>query len=71
MKSERISPFWVNGYQPFSAAVAFELRKNSAEGELVYFFNMFSYDIPAGVDLTNTKLYAVQADGKRIEIRKK
>lgn len=52
-------------------AVAFELRKNSAEGELVYFFNMFSYDIPTGVDLTNTKLYAVQADGKRIEIHKK
>ena len=49
-------------------AVAFELRKNSAEGELVYFFNMFSYDIPAGVELGNTKLYAVQADGKRIEI---
>ena len=22
MKSERISPFWVNGYQPFSAPVA-------------------------------------------------
>ena len=21
MKSERISPFWVNGYQPFSAEV--------------------------------------------------
>ena len=21
MKSERISPFWVNGYQPFSARV--------------------------------------------------
>ena len=21
MKSERISPFWVNGYQPFSATV--------------------------------------------------
>ena len=21
MKSERISPFWVNGYQPFSAVV--------------------------------------------------
>lgn len=49
-------------------AVAFELRKNSAEGELVYFFNMFSYDIPAGVELGNAKLYAVQADGKRIEI---
>lgn len=52
-------------------AVAFELRKNSAEGELVYFFNMFSYDIPTSVDLTNAQLYAVQADGKRIEIRKK
>lgn len=49
-------------------AVAFELRKNSAEGELVYFFNMFSYDIPAGVELGNAKLCAVQADGKRIEI---
>lgn len=49
-------------------AVAFELRKNSAEGELVYFFNMFSYDIPSGVELGNAKLYAVQADGKRIEI---
>ena len=49
-------------------AVAFELRKNSVEGELVYFFNMFSYDIPAGVELGNAKLYAVQADGKRIEI---
>ena len=22
MKSERISPFWVGGYRPFSAAVA-------------------------------------------------
>ena len=52
-------------------AVAFELRKNNAEGELIYFFNMFSYDIPTGVDLTNTQLYAVQADGKRIEIHKK
>ena len=25
MKSERISPFWVNGYQPFSAPAVFEL----------------------------------------------
>ena len=49
-------------------AVAFELRKNNAEGELVYFFNMFSYDIPSGVELGNAILYAVQADGKRIEI---
>ena len=27
MKSERISPFWVNGYQPFSAP----------NGKLIYF----------------------------------
>lgn len=52
-------------------AVAFELRKNNAEGELIYFFNMFNYDIPSGIELGNTKLYAVQADGKRIEIHKK
>ena len=52
-------------------AVAFELRKNNAEGELIYFFNMFNYDIPSGIELGNAKLYAVQADGKRIEIHKK
>ena len=30
MKSERISPFWVNGYQPFSAIKATELVSNAA-----------------------------------------
>ena len=49
-------------------AVAFELRKGGADGELVYFFNRFSYTIPEGVDLTGTGLFAVQADGKRIEV---
>ena len=39
-------------------AVAFELRKNSAEGELVYFFNMFSYDIP--VSYTHLDVYKRQ-----------
>ena len=28
MKSERISPFWVNGYQPFSAAKGKQLKSN-------------------------------------------
>ena len=28
MKSERISPFWVNGYQPFSAWIARDALKN-------------------------------------------
>ena len=27
MKSERISPFWVNGYQPFSASTNEYIRK--------------------------------------------
>lgn len=49
-------------------AVAFELRKGSATGELLYFFNMYRYDIPKGVDLADAKLYAVQADGVRVEI---
>lgn len=28
MKSERISPFWVNGYQPFSALSQFRVLYN-------------------------------------------
>lgn len=27
MKSERISPFWVNGYQPFSAMVTYTSKE--------------------------------------------
>lgn len=49
-------------------AVAFELRRGSADSELTYFFNMYGYDIPGEIDLNNTKLYAVQADGKRVEV---
>lgn len=52
-------------------AVAFEIRKNNENGELLYFFNFFSYSIPTGVAIDGTtKFYAVQADGKRIEMRK-
>ena len=49
-------------------AVAFELRRGTADGELLYFFNMYGYDIPGKVDLTDARLYAVQADGIRIEV---
>lgn len=49
-------------------AVAFELRRKTATGELLYFFTMFEYDVPAKIDLTDAILYAVQADGKRIEV---
>lgn len=56
-----------NGQQ----AVAFEARKGNENGELLYFFNFFTYTIPSIVTLDeNTKFYAVQADGKRVEMRK-
>lgn len=52
-------------------AVAFEVRKNSADGELIYFFNFFSYTLPISVETSeDIKFYAVQADGKRIEMIK-
>lgn len=52
-------------------AVAFEIRKDNANGELLYFFNFLSYSIPPTVTINETtKFYAVQADGKRIEMKK-
>lgn len=46
-------------------AVAFELREGGKEGKILYFSNFFNFEIPAAVNLTNAKLYAVQADGER------
>lgn len=52
-------------------AVAFEVRKDSDTGELLYFFNFLTYSIPPTVAIdATTKFYAVQADGKRIEMKK-
>lgn len=52
-------------------AVAFEVRRGSEAEELQYFFNFLTYQIPPTVTLdANTKFYAVQADGKRVEMRK-
>lgn len=52
-------------------AVAFEIRKDSEKGELLYFFNFLTYSIPSEVTIDETtKFYAVQADGKRIEMKK-
>lgn len=52
-------------------AVAIEIRKPEANGELgklVYFSNMSSFTVPASVDLSNTVIYAVQWDGKRVKV---
>lgn len=52
-------------------AVAFEIRKDSENGEILDFFNFLSYSIPPTVTIDGTtKFYAVQADGKRIEMKK-
>lgn len=52
-------------------AVAFEWRKSSATGEILYFANTFTFDIPDSITMDDAKLYAVQADGKRIEMELK
>lgn len=51
-------------------AVAFEIRKDNENGELLDFFNFLSYSIPTTITIdATTKFYAVQADGKRIEMK--
>lgn len=50
-------------------AVAFEVRKGNENGELLYFFNFLSYTLPQTVLVDGIKFYAVQADGKRIEMK--
>lgn len=48
-------------------AVAFEVYKGD---ELVYFANTFSFKVPTSISLNEyTKIYAVQADGERIEVK--
>ena len=49
-----------------SEAVAFELYLN---GEMIYFSNAFNFVVPSTIVLNdNVKVYAVQADGTRIEL---
>lgn len=50
-------------------AVAFEVRKGNENGELLDFFNFLSYTLPQAVLVDGIKFYAVQADGKRIEMK--
>lgn len=46
--------------------VAFELRENDENGKLLYFSTFTTFEIPSSILMVNAKLYAVQADGKRI-----
>lgn len=47
-------------------AVAFEIRKND---QLIYFSNFLNFNVPSSISLTNATIYAVQANGERIEIK--
>ncbi len=52
-------------------AVAIEIRKPEVNGELgklVYFSNMTNFTVPETVDLSNTVIYAVQWNGKRVKV---
>lgn len=48
-------------------AVAFELYRM---GRLVYFSTSFNFEVPSDIPLVDAVVYAVQADGKRIEAKK-
>lgn len=49
-------------------AVAFELYNK--DGECVYFSNMFKFTVPTSIPLDEqVKVYAVQADGERVEVK--
>ena len=54
-------------------AVAFEVRIQEKEegkapkmGEVVYFSNLFEFDLPTNINMNYCGIYAVQADGARI-----
>lgn len=48
-------------------AVAFEVKRGSS---LAFFSNFFSFEVPEGIDMNVVSLYAVQADGTRILMKK-
>ncbi len=51
-------------------AVAVEVRRGNADtGELLYFSNLFNFEVPASVSLGGNTLWAVQADGKRVKVQ--
>lgn len=51
-------------------AVAVEVRRGNAEnGELLFFSNLFSFEVPNNVNLSGNTLWAVQYDGKRVKVQ--
>ena len=53
-------------------AVAVEVRQgNAVTGELRYFSNLFKFTLPGNLNLSANSLWAVQADGTRVQVTKK
>ncbi|MBP5689662.1 MAG: M60 family metallopeptidase [Bacteroidales bacterium] len=51
-------------------AVAVEVRRGTeSTGELLFFSNMFNFDVPSSVSLSGNSLWAVQSDGQRIKVQ--
>lgn len=52
-----------------AGAVAFEIRKDVDDLDKLplFFSTSFSFDVPESIGIDDAKIYAVQADGKRIE----
>ncbi|MGL5785493.1 MAG: hypothetical protein ACRCX4_01535, partial [Bacteroidales bacterium] len=48
-------------------AVAFEVKRGSS---ILYFSNFFTFEVPDGIDLATANLFAVQADGTRVAMKK-
>jgi len=51
-----------------SEAVCIEVRKNNDKGEIVFFSNFLTFEIPSQVSTVGCKIYAVQADGTRVHL---
>lgn len=48
-------------------AVTFEIKKGD---KLLYFSNFLTFDVPVEIPLEGTDVYAVQADGQRLKLKK-
>ena len=50
-------------------AVAVEIRRGTTEtGDLLYFSNLTKFTVPSSVSLTNTTIWAIQYDGKKVKV---
>ena len=63
MKSERISPFWVNGYQPFSARIYSYIAamKKNHTAQMEFSHGIWFFDNPEYWNLTSEWVFPLVA----------